>query len=343
VRCQLGSLLASGILLCARAAGAEEPPAPKAEGSDDPSVLEARREFLRGAELVKAERWGDALDAFERANGSKAHAVTTFNIGQCERATGQYTRAKKDLALALAQDLRAEKSELTETSRAEARALIAEIDRILARASVVLAPGDSVVSVDGRPLEPFEDEAGATVLVAGTAAPGPGRKPGSASFVVVMNPGAHVFTVSHQGWKDVVVNRTFAPASQTSLSLELDRLPATLHVTSTLADAVVRVNDADVGNPPVEVSRNAGTYRVRVTRKGYVPYETDVVAHPGERVEIPATLRDEKRALTQQWWFWTAAGALVIGAATTTYFLTRPEPTRPAPEAGGLGWSLKVP
>jgi hypothetical protein len=85
-----------------------------------------------------------------------------------------------------------------------------------------------------------------------------------------------------------------------------------------LVDAIVRVNDADVGNPPVEFSRNAGRYRVTVTRKGYVPYE---------------------------WWSWTAVGVVVVGAGAGTYALARSNstPSRPPPDGGGLGWSLKVP
>src|SRR5206468_8319753 len=111
------------------------------------------------------------------------------------------------------------------------------------------------------------------------------------------------------------------------------------------ADALVRVNDADVGNPPVDVSRNAGRYRVTVTKKGYVTYESEVAMRPGEHVELAANMREEKRALTQQWWFWTGIGVVVVGAAAGTYALTRsdPTPTRPAPDGGGLGWSLKVP
>lgn len=42
---------------------------------------------------------------------------------------------------------------------------------------------------------------------------------------------------------------------------------------------------------------------------------------------------------------WTGIGVVVAGAAAGTYALTRsePEPTRPATDGGGLGWSLRVP
>ncbi|HEY8073238.1 MAG TPA: PEGA domain-containing protein, partial [Labilithrix sp.] len=292
------------------------------------------------ADLVRAERWGEALAAFERAAEKKPHAITTFNIAQCERAMGQYTRARRDFVRAIDQDENANGEQLPESSRVEARGLASEMDRILARASVRLEPAEAAIAVDGRPLDKDGES-----FVAGTLPPGPGASPQLGSFVVVLNPGAHVFTVSRQGYQDVVLNRTFAPAATEKIDLLLDRLPATIHLTSNLTDAIVKVNDADVGNPPVEVSRNAGRYRVTVARKGWVTYETDVAMRPGERIEIAATMHEEKRALTQTWWFWTAVGVVVVGAAAGTYALTRSDstPQRPPTDGGGLGWSLKVP
>lgn len=335
--CSVALALACALPGVARADEAEGAPA------EDPIKVHAREEFLKGAELVHETRWGDALVAFERASKLKPHAITTYNIAQCQRATGQYMLARQALLLALEQDRVAAGAELPESARTEAQGLVAETTRILPRIHVKLAPEDAAVAVDGRPLERTTDDAGNVILVAGTRAPAPGEPPKFAVFDLLANPGAHVFTVSRAGYQDVVVNRTFAPGGQVSLSLELDRLPATIHVTANVPEAVVRVDDIDVGNPPVDISRNGGRYRVRVTRKGYVPFETEVAASPGQHVELPATLREEKKALTQQWWFWTAAGVVVIGAATTTYFLTRPDPSRPAPDAGGLGWALKVP
>jgi hypothetical protein len=80
-----------------------------------------------------------------------------------------------------------------------------------------------------------------------------------------------------------------------------------------------------------------------VRRKGYDPYEVDAVLQPGGKVDLSAPLHPERTALTQRWWFWTAAGVVVAGAATGTYFLTRPTPDRPALNGGGLGWTVKAP
>jgi hypothetical protein len=139
------------------------------------------------------------------------------------------------------------------------------------------------------------------------------------------------------------VNKTLAPGSTIELPLVLDRLPAVIGVASNRPDAIVRVNGVDVGNPPAEVSRAAGRYSVTVSRSGFVTYEAEVLARPGERIDLTANLHP--LALTQRWWFWTGVGVVVVGAGVGTYLLARPETqaTRPAPDGGGLGWFLKVP
>jgi hypothetical protein len=319
---------------------------PTAQTPADPTVLEARREFVEGTALVRAERWGEALAAFERAAKLKGHAITTYNIAQCERAMGQFTRARQALVASLAQSEASGRRELPESFEGDARVMLGEMNRILPRVTVTLEPSDASITVDGRPLEPVaEPSSSLPVFLAGTVAPGRGASPGAVTFQLVANPGAHVITVSRQGYQDVVLTRTFAPSSTSTLGLELDKLPATIHVASNLADAIVRVNDADVGNPPVDVSRTAGSYRVHVARKGFVSYETEVTVRPGERVDLNAGLREERPALTQRWWFWAGVGVIVVGAATATYFATRSsaDPQRPATDGGGLGWSLQVP
>jgi hypothetical protein len=330
------------VLFDVRVAQADET-APETVAPESNAVTEARREFVQGTDLVKSERWAEALAAFERAAAHKSHPITTYNIAQCERAMGQYTRARRSLLGALAEHDAAGGRDLPASAVIEARGLLAEIERILSQVDVTLRPEDAAISVDGRPLEKQPNES-VSMFIAGVLAPGPGSPPNASRFRIVMNPGTHVVTVARQGYQDVVVNRTFAPGGNTALDLQLDRLPATIHVTSNFSDAIVRVNGSDVGNPPVEVSRNAGRYHVTVARSGFVTYETDTTVRPGERAELAATLREDRPALTQRWWFWTAAGAVLLGAAGGTYLLTRsdPQPTRPQTDGGGLGWSLKV-
>lgn len=317
-------------------------PAPRTALAQDggAAVSKAREEFLLGAAFIRELQYADALGAFERSAQLRPHAVTTYNIGACFRALGKYTLARKTLEAALAQDSVAGGKELSDSLKAEARGFLAQIEQLLARVDVTLAPADATVTVDGAPLDRAQGDG--TTLVAGTRRPGPGEPPPSARFSMIIDPGTHLFTMTRKGFADAVVNRAFLPGGATALTLELDKLPATLAFSSTVAGAAVSVGGVDVGTTPVDISRPAGLYHVTVKKPGFITYEADVEARPGERVDLRAALKEDKPALTQRWWFWTAAGVVVAGVAAGTYFATRPEPERPPLSGGGLGWTLQA-
>jgi hypothetical protein len=315
-------ILAAALLVSAGAFAADPP--------EDARVGEARALYARGIELVKASEWAEALDNFEKSFAARAHPVTLYNIGACERAMGRYTRAAAHLRDAV--EARST-DRLPGPMEADARAFIDEIDRILVRVTVTLDPADAAVSVDGRPLL---DRGG--TLVAGLRAPGPGEPPPSATFELVLDPGTRLLTLSRKGFSDVVLTRTFAPATRGPLPLTLHRLPATLRIAADVERAIVRIDGADVGMAPVEVSRPGGSYRVIVSKDGREPYEAQIRVNPGEESQISATLVEKKTPLTKRWWFWAAAGAVVVGGALTTYALTRPEPQPPAYDGGTTGW-----
>ena len=309
----------------------------------DPKV--ARDEFLRGASLVKDADWAGALAAFERAARLKAHPVTTFNIGACLRAMGQYTRARKAFATALDENGRTPGAELTAGLAEETRRYVTELDRLLATLDLVITPDEAQIAIDGRPLEPAPaaQARGGTTLIAGTLPPGAAKPAPKGRFRVVVDPGTHVITLSRPGFADAVDKETLLPGATLEKKLELDRLPAQIRVTSNFVGAQVLVNEADVGLTPVEINRPAGKYHVVVKKPGFLVFDTNANADPGQNVNVTATLREDKPALTQRWWFWTGVSVLVVGAAVTTYALTRPDPERPALNGGGLGWSVRSP
>lgn len=311
-----------------------------ARADDDPQTVEARSEFAKGAALAKAAQWGEALGAFERSAKLRPHAVTTYNIGACQRAMGQYTRARKTLQAALDQNAASNGAELASTLDAEARGWIAEIDdSILATLELQVKPADANLAIDGRPLE-----ATSVAFVAGTLPPGPGQKIPSESFKVRVDPGTHVLTFSRKGYADSLVTKTIGPKTVTKIAVELDKLPAQLHISANVEGAVVTVNDLDVGVAPVDLSRPAGDYHVVVRKRGFVTYDAHVAMRAGERLDLATKLDAEKPSLVEKWWFWTAAGAVVAGAAIGTYFIVHkePEPQRPPLNGGGLGWTVQL-
>ncbi len=319
-----------------------------AQSADSKDVVEARAEFVRGAAFIRELQYADALTSFEKSAKLRPHAATTYNIGACHRAMGRYALAKKTLQAALAQDVASGGSELPPSLKTELNGFLVQIDGLLAKVEVVMKPADAAIAVDGHPLEAASGTTGTTgttgtsTMIAGTRPPGPGEAPPAPTFTMIVDPGSHVLTLTRKGFADAVVNQVFLPGSSTKLALELDRLPATLSFASGVPGSVVTVDTVDVGVTPVDIQRPAGRHHVTVKKPGFIMYEADLDAHPGERVDLRANLKEDKPALTQRWWFWTAAGVLVAGVAAGTYFATRPSPERPALNGGGLGWTLQA-
>lgn len=305
--------------------------------AEDTRVTEARALYEKGSELGQRAQWAEALASFERSFKLRPHAATLYNIAQCFRATGQYARARSRFREALAWS-HEHGDELPEALSDSSKGYIEEIERLLVHVDVTLAPTDAQLAVDGAPLV---SDGGA--WVAGVAAPGvPTTAPGQ-HFSVTLDPGTRIFVVARRGFQDVVVRETFAPGSSTKLSLEMERLPAVLHLTASRTEALAVVNDVDVGPLPLTLKRPPGNYHVRVTSKGMVPYESDVSVRAGEEVNLRAALEAEKTPITKKWWFWTATGVVLTGVAVTTYALTRPDPERQGLNGGGLGWTVPVP
>ena len=321
-----------------RAAKAAETNASEAEPRD---VVRARAQFASGAALVRSAQWAEALAAFEESSRLRPHPITTYNIGACQRSLGRYTVAQAMLERALAEE--AGGAKLPESLRAEANTYLAEIGRLLVHVKLSVQPSDAAVAVDGRPLQTVDRADGSKILVAGLRAAGRGETLPAASVEVVLDPGTHLLTLSRKGFSDQLANRTFAPGTSSTLTLNLDKLPATLRVSSNEEKSVVRVDLIDVGYAPIEIQRPAGPYMIAVEKPGFSSYETRVKVNPGEEADIKAKLTHTP--ITQKWWFWSGVGLVVTGAVVGTYFATRsgPAPERPALDGGGLRWTLKVP
>ena len=352
MRCTSLSVLGLAALFALVVAGPAhaEPSAPVPAAPESPDVAVARQDFIRGAEFANRAQWAEALAA-RSSESAKLRAHSGHDLqhrGACQRAMGSYTLARETLRQALAgQRRRRRKLSSPEMLVTDARGFVAEIDRLLSTVTVTLVPADSRIAVDGRPLSVRKAAPGdgLPTLVAGVLPPGTGTSPPSSTFRTILNPGTRVFTLSRQGFADSIVTRTCAPGSSTDMKLELDRLPATLHIASSPDHAAVTLDGVDVGATPVDITRPAGSYHVMIRARGVVPYDTQVVAHPGEELSLSPTLAIEKVPLTQKWWFWSAVGAVIAGAAAGSYGIVRsqaPAPAATPPTGGTLGWTVTL-
>jgi len=296
------------------------------------AIQQARQLYRQGVEMVKQAQWQEALSAFERSDQLRPHATTLFNIGACEQAMGRYTKARETFLRALEAG-RATEGELSPSLQQDAQGYLEQIETRLVKVQVTLVPSDASIAVDGRPLVKQED-----VYIAGLAPPGPGKPTGVSTFEVVLDPGRQVFTISRRGFSDAVHQQVFNNGDRKNLRLEVEKLPATLVITSDQPDALVFVNGFDAGPVPVELRRPAGMYDVVVKKPGYDNYEASLKANPGEEVSLRALMTKEQTSITSTWWFWTGAAAVVAGGAVLTYALTRPEPSPPPYDGGSSGW-----
>jgi hypothetical protein len=330
-----------------RVASAQSPKTWGGESADDDPAVRARAAYVRGTQFVEKAQWVAALASFEEAASIRSHSLTTYNIGACEQALGHYTRARARLLAALTQNDAAGGSELPAAYADAAHRFLDEIERLLVTLRVRVTPADAAISVDGHPLAESKDAAGAgagaATYYSGLRDEGGAAAIPTTTFTLRVDPGARLFAVARRGYKDYVVTFTFAPGATQDLTIGLDNLPATLDVSADTDGAVVTVDDVDVGIAPVRVPRPAGSHTVVVRKPGRLTYRTTVAARAGEETNLRVTLPIEKTALTSRWWFWSAVGVVVAGAAATTYFATRPTPSRPAPNGGGLGVVITAP
>jgi hypothetical protein len=303
-------------------------------------TAEARQLFQRGAELVKAAQWAEALGAFTRSSDLKPHPVTTYNEAACERALGRYTRAAELYAIALAMK-ESEGGRLPDALRSEAEGLLAEIDRLLVHLEVTLEPAEAAIAVDGRPLHASSRARSSRELVAGIAEFGPGQAPPSGAFALLLDPGAHLITVSRPGYAEVPLQKTYLPGQHEVLVLQLERLPAHLRVAANHERAIVTVDEIDVGAAPIDVARPAGSYQVIVRRPGFAPYKSLVALTPGQSVDLAVHLEPIRPSIVRKWWFWTSIGVVVTGVALGAYFGARAA-QEPQVDGGGLQWAVKI-
>lgn len=309
---------------------------PARADTPDEALAEARAEYTRGNELAKSSQWAQALAAFERSFELRPHPLTVYNMGVCERALGRVVRARELFREAVSG---AEKdgAQFPASRLVEARGFEAEMTASLVQLDLRVSPEGARIAVDGRPLR-VETAEGAPRAVAGLEPPGEPTAVPASRFTLVVDPGTHVFRVAAPGYADVLLTRSYTPGAKTSLDIELATLPAAVRVRANVARAVVLLDGGDVGLAPVQLSRPAGAYRLRVAKDGYEPFETVLTVTPGQELDVPATLVVQRTPITKTWWFWSAVAGAVAGGAALTYALTR-EPGAPPPYSGGTsGW-----
>jgi hypothetical protein len=185
-------------------------------------VLEAREAFRLGSALAKQAQWSEALSAFQRSAELKPHPVTTYDVGYCQRALGRPASAYESFGAAL--DWTASADVLPEDIAAQARAFLTEAEGRIVRVSVSLPAGVLSLRVDGAALRPLRDDPRQSVYVVRGHESQTAALP--SHLELWLDPGAHVFVLTHGGGVRTVENRSFPAGAHESLVFEAPAAPA---------------------------------------------------------------------------------------------------------------------
>jgi len=261
---------------------------------------QARRLFEQGKEAIGAGRFAEAREMFQRSNELVPKASAAFNLAVALRGMGR-PKESRDVLMRL---LHGDFGKLPEDRRQQVEQLAEEARRDVSTLTVVARGAARIeLRVDG---------ARVADLV-------PNR-----ALKLELNPGERVVTFTAK-LRDPVERRIVLAAGK-SASLQAD-LPlsraarrATLVVLAKDPSHEVEIVGVGRGRGRFERRLDPGEYRVRVISP-HGSRETNVTLEPA--TEHRVELEPPQRGVLSSPWFWTAAGAVAIGATVGGYFLLR--------------------
>lgn len=257
-----------------------------AAGPDDDAAALKRR----GDELLSQKSFVEALDAYDKSYARSPNPALHYNRGRALQFLARYPEALDAF----------EKFEAEATAELKARApglaeLMTELRSKVATLQVLCTVRGARVLVAGR-------EVGLTPL----AAP------------IRINAGRVSFEVLADGYfpfqkqVDALGGRT----TDVDVSLVSRVTNGVIAVRSRLSGTSITIDQDTVGLAPAEATLGAGTHAIIASHAGFDDARTQVVLRAGERRDV---LLDPLRRtpITARWWFWTAIGVVVTGAAAS--------------------------
>lgn len=290
----LGVIVALSLSLGAHTALAQRGPNP------------ARDAFERGISALEAQRYVDALSAFEESYRLRPSPVALYNVAVAQRGLGRIREAIATFERYLEAPERGIDRARLASIRAELNALRAQIVNL----RLTLAPATATVQVDGRP---------ATVGADG----------------LTLDPGRHIIEVSADGHRPSRREVDLRPGSTVVLDVTLESLGfGRLVIAPSVETALVRVDGREWGSGVVDRLIAPGEHEIEVRAPRFDPFRRTV------RVSSESVSRVDARLLvegsgTRAWLVPTliVAGVVVAGATTAALlYVTAPAAPR------DVGW-----
>lgn len=271
----------------------EPPPAP------DPTIARAKERKLEGDKAMDALRYTDALSAYNDAYALHPEPAILYNLGRTLEALDRLPEALEKLEAFVSS---APPEILAKVPGVKDR--IASIQKRVSRLTIkVNVEGARILVRDAvvgkSPLDkPLPLKAGkANVLIEAD-----GYFPYQANVDL---PGGGGYVLDAQMSSREKAGRLLVRAPKTNVSVSLDGKP--------------------LGQAPLETFADAGTHQIMARHPEHSDYATTVIVKAGEERTVMITLGD--LPIYKRWWFWTAIGAVAVGA-TTIVVLSERDPDR---------------
>jgi hypothetical protein len=289
-------------------------PNPPASGSPE-ALSQARALFERGVQLSAQERWGEALDYFQRSRALAERPNTVFNLASTMMRLGRLIDARA----ALRDYIRLANSTHDDASRADAERMLGTVNNAIGTLALAVTPPEAEVRIDGR------------------LAPGDG-----AARALELDPGAHTLTVAGRGYITSTVNVSIGQAERQSRAVTLAPVTSTGAITVQVspATAVVRIDGRAVGVGSYSGEIAPGSHVVEVTADGYDPTRRQVLIARGDNMVVHASLSHHSSILTSPALWGTVGAVVVVGAVAAILGVVLTPPTY---ERGNTGTIITAP
>jgi hypothetical protein len=264
----------------------------------------AQADYDAGILLFRNGDFEGALTKFQAAYQQSHAARVLWNMAACDKSLGRYVAATTIL-----RDYAASPA-VADADRTRANGLIDTMRAFVTRVHLRAEADGARVSLDGKEI---------------------GRLPLPDPTLVDL--GAHVLRLELDGYEpfETAVHGSGNDDVAVTVVLRRARLEGRLTIVSD-ANALIRVDDAPVGDAHWDGTVPAGGHRIQISAAGMRTYSGDVVVREKESRTLEIHLDKQGSRL----WIWLTGGGAVVaaGLATGAYFLFRPH-ARTAPYVDG--------
>jgi hypothetical protein len=264
-------------------------------------VNPARDAFEQGIRALEAQRYVDALAAFEESYRLRPSPVALYNVAVAQRGLGRIRDAIATFERYLAAPERGIDRARLATIRSELDALRAQVVSL----RLTLSPSTATLLVDGRPVT------------------------NATSNALELDPGRHIIEVSAEGYRTSRREVDLRPGSTVVLDVTLESLGlGRLVVQASVPTAVIRIDGREVGQGSVDRLIAPGEHEVEVRAPRFDPFRRTVRVTGDSVARLDATLSAEGATL-RSWLIPTviAASVVAIGATTAAVIVATAPPS----------------